>query len=491
MLKKSIFKITEYIFVSVLLFCLFGCSSSDTKGDSQTHTPDYPVSEKNGEQIYTFRMFEIPVALGYPQIEQKDIGNISSEDINKSINTYADLLNYIVFSEKEDNKFSIQRAATIISEGEYDDVGIISLEFSNEYYRLMYIKTNGKYYPIDYKSQAGSASTKWLAHFEEDNYVSENLEEVIAKLSENFPYKNNYGEYKGYETYSTSYTLIKAPNGEELIRTNRFNEDMIYYADYELPLGLGLPKLTENEIDDLITRVNNGDYECVLDEISTVPDLVMFMRKAGFESRGHDDSIVRTNLYNGADVGNIVYYDDSFMYTISGMESLIIKKGQCTSTTAFFNYVLFGDYEEFGYVNLTNYSDDPQMNGYDGHVFAYIMNNDKYYLIDPANYDDGGTEWMYRFDGEKASSDSIEELIECVYHSTYPSGAKTASVVAFVYDGLYARKLVFSGNKTDASNNVFIMPEGAELKVCIGCKYDFGKPKHPTSHDIILGVELK
>ncbi|MBQ1566319.1 MAG: hypothetical protein IIZ80_00340, partial [Erysipelotrichaceae bacterium] len=73
----------------------------------------------------------------------------------------------------------------------------------------------------------------------------------------------------------------------------------------------------------------------------------------------------------------------------------------------------------------------------------------------------------------------------------YPRGLKTATVVAFVFDGIYARKYVFSGDRYDASKNKMIMPTGAELKVCIGCEYGYEDPGHPTTFDHIIGVQLR
>ena len=107
------------------------------------------------------------------------------------------------------------------------------------------------------------------------------------------------------------------------------------------------------------------------------------------------------------------------------------------------------------------------------------------------DYGDGTPGWMMHYDGKKASSNSLEELMDCVYNSTYPCQKKTATVVSFIYDGIYARKYVYSGDRHDASKNKMIMPTGAELKVCLGCEYGFEDPGHSTSFDHIIGVQLR
>ena len=480
----------------LLIFIIFGCTNKDNlKEDTQKQeaSADYPITEKFGEQIFTYRTFEIPVATGYPQLSMDELRSLSPETINESIDTYADLLNYLNYIDNgayknEANVIDVKKAAFILSEGEYEEVGAFNLIFENSAETYLYIKADGKYYPLDLVRQGDSATTKWLAHYPERKYAYEDLDEVISAVQENLPDKERLGAFLYADHSSTNYSLIDAPNGSTFMVTERYGEDMIWHEGYEMPLAYGLPKLSYDEIDALVKEADNGNYKAVRDGISTIPDFACFLKHYGFKwtVRGN---IVRTDAYEGADVGNIVYFDDPFFYTVSGTEALMLKEGQCTAVSSMFQYVLDGDYDEYGYINILEFAPE-DMFGYDGHVFAYIKTGNRYYLVNPADYADGTTEWMRSYDGEKASADSIDELMNYVYHSTYPGGRETAFVAAFVYDGLYARYTIFN-SRNDPSKNIFVMPEGAELKVCLGCDYRYEIPKHPTTHDFVLGVKVK
>ena len=641
---------------------LFACSKNSEQNNNEEKkepVPDYPISEKYGEQIYTYRMFEIPVATGYPQLSMKDLSDITPENINERINTYADLLNYLTYSDNQNynidsERVDVSKASNIISGGEYEEVGIIDLTFKNGVEQYLYIKADGKYYPLDLARQGASVTTKWLAHFEDGQYVFDDLDKVIKAVSDNFPYKQNFGEVISTDHHSTSYSFIDAPNGMKLMSSNRLGEDMyfyegheiplvcglpeltkedlvaldkndnldevaekintyadllaykkmkngeapfdtdqpyrinekamlllgfdydevgrvnidqeennhystfyikvkdkyyvfdifldnatnvvgifnskedienhyfenqiafqetekvsfddfkfcgivdapngmtfkkterfgeevIIYCGYQIPIAYGLPKLTYNEIDALIKEAENGNYEAVKEGISTITDFACFLNRYGF-SPTERNTLVNTNAYTGSNVGNIVYRDDPFCYTISGTESLMVKIGQCTSMSALFQYILAEDYDELGYVDVILESDDPTMNGLDGHVFIYVKTNGRYYIANPMDYGEGVFEWMMNYDGEKASADTLEELMDYVYDSTYPLGTKMVSTIAFVYDGSYTR---YRGS------NSLTIPADAELKYSKGFDVRYGTPKHPTNHEYIIGVKIK
>ena len=255
------------------------------------------------------------------------------------------------------------------------------------------------------------------------------------------------------------------------------------YKDYFYLIEYGTPKLTDNNIEKLIDSANNGDYETIKNTIETIPDAVAFMKANGFKP-SQRNSLISTSEYGGGDVGNILYYDDIFFYTISGVESLIVKIGQCTSTSTLFKYLLEDDYEEFGYVNMWC-SSDKTSDGIDGHTINYFKDNGRYYLVSPAFYlaDDGAWEV---YEELWCGFENVEEMMQKLHDSSYPVGKHVMSL-AYTYDGIYC----IGSINGRGENCTVIVPEGSDVKVCIGRAYDFAKPKHQTSQDHIIGVQTK
>lgn len=55
-------------------------------------------SKRFNEEIYTYETFEIPAALGQPQMEQEELKNLkikTPQEINEAIKTYADALMFM------------------------------------------------------------------------------------------------------------------------------------------------------------------------------------------------------------------------------------------------------------------------------------------------------------------------------------------------------------------------------------------------------------
>lgn len=275
-----------------------------------------------------------------------------------------------------------------------------------------------------------------------------------------------------------------SPDGTPLSLINNEGELVYTYNGFEYNANFGYYNLSDKDIDILITEYNNGNFELIKEKITTIPDMVYFLKQVGFKGAG-TNNIKKTEAYDGPDVGNICYYDDIFIYTLSGKELLMVKEGQCSATTTLFKYLLENDYDEIGYVILNFLSMDTGGRNIDGHAINYIKTNEKYYLVSPSYYLSGDSAWEQHNELRKGYS-SLEEAMDILNNSDYPNG-QVISSAAFTYDGIYL--ISDSRNKNQIVKRTF--PEGADVKVCLGSAYDFATPKHPTDQNYILGIEFK
>ena len=495
-MTKKLLKIILVLMMTVLLFACSKNSEQNNNEEKKEPVPDYPISEKYGEQIYTYRMFEIPVATGYPQLSMKDLSDITPENINERINTYADLLNYLTYSDNQNynidsEKVDVYKASNIISGGEYEEVGIIDLTFKNSVEQYLYIKADGKYYPLDLARQGASVTTKWLANFEDGQYVFDDLDKVIKAVSDNFPYKQTLGEVISTDHHSTFFSFITGPNGEKIEMTEINGEKAYRFNDYSYLSEYGTPELSDQEIEALINKMNEGDYETVRNSVNTIPDFINLFIRSGFKG---NDGIYSTSQYDGPNVGHIYYADEGYTleggkieYTISGVESMILKEGQCDSTATLFHYFFHDKFDEVGYVLIQCFNSNKRF-GYDCHAINYFKTNDKYYLFSPSYALTGDTAWGFHTE-LWSSSDSIDELAKRLYDSTYPNGT-VAVALLFEYDGVLAEGRTWN-HRTDPLQNYITLPEGSDVKVCYGTNYVFLNPMHSTSQDHIIGVQTK
>ncbi len=143
-------------------------------------------------------------------------------------------------------------------------------------------------------------------------------------------------------------TLIDCPNPEAV----RF---------FNLPPGLGMPKLTTEAVQLLVDERNP---EKIRERISTVYDLLQYLTLAKFGSYSGD-----TKVNRGA---------YTWHFNRPGDNALLVNKGNCGTNANVLKYVLEGDYEEVGFINY--WAD------IGGHVFNYIKTNQKYYVIDLVQY---------------------------------------------------------------------------------------------------------
>ena len=457
-MKKTIWPIMIFMILSIT-----GCKQEN-------------IQVRLKEETFTHNGIQIPVILGEPKLSLEYLSKNNYKSISsmkKEIETYADAMVYL-----KDRAYSVKGNDIVndlcnLLNSDYDDIASVTIQTSNDFYYVLSIKVNDRYYILD-PSADHRGSNEWLQNYNLEEGSFESKEQLLKALSISYPIS---------DIHNVFYTPT-SPEGAPIYLKNTGDELTYEYSGFEYNANFGYPTFSAEDIDTLIAEYNAGNFDVVKEKISTVPDMVYFLKQVGFKEAGMNN-IKETEIYGGPDVGNIFYHDDIFSYTISGKELLMVNEGQCSATATLFRYLLGDDYDEVGYVVLNFINKDNGGKRLDGHVINYIKNNDMYYLVSPSYYLSGDTAWRH-YDELRKGYSSLEEAMEVLNNSDYPNGKVVASA-AFLYDCIY-----LMSDKRDSNQIVKrTFPEGADVKVCIGSSYDFALPKHPTDQNYILGVELK
>jgi hypothetical protein len=141
--------------------------------------------------------------------------------------------------------------------------------------------------------------------------------------------------------------------------TNPHGSKVFYYADTSIPVELGKPQLSDEEIDTLISE---QDYSKTAATINTLADAINYYKRAGFTFYDKKN----TNTHG------------KFHYVQSACQVLKSNEGQCVSMSNLNHFLLHDNYDEVGYVSVRSPGD--------GHVMTYILQDGKYYLINSVDY---------------------------------------------------------------------------------------------------------
>ena len=130
------------------------------------------------------------------------------------------------------------------------------------------------------------------------------------------------------------------------------NTPTFLHNGIEIPVGTGQPKLTDEEIDALIAT---EDYDYIAEQITTLADCVNYYVRADF---CYGDGVI----------------DNGEGWSVSAQQTMQRRTGQCSAMSNCTNYLLWGDYDEVGYVAIS------------GHAMTYILQDGVYYLVEPYDY---------------------------------------------------------------------------------------------------------
>ncbi len=461
------------VLVILMTIGLFGCSSG----------PKLETSEKYGEEIYLYEEIEFPSALGTPKHNIKNLeksADRSLSEMKDSIDNYADALMFLKNKTYGNEQKRFVSDLIFLLEGDYEEIEPVYIYLRNSEYHVLSIKANDKYYLLDpFSTYTGDK--EWLQNYKTEKGSFVDKDSLALAV--------NYGFPKGEANYATY--KLKDPEGKDLIYSYKDEKLLYKYQNINYLYDYGVPQLTGQEIEELVNKMNEGDYETVRNSVNTIPDFINLFITSGFKP---NEGIVSTGQYTGPNVGHIYYGDEGYTieggtieYSISGVESMILKEGQCDSTATLFHYFFNDKFDETGYVLIQNFNAS-KVFGYSCHAINYFKKNDKYYLFSPSYALTGDGAWG-EYKDLWVGRDTIEELAQSLYDTEYPNG-KVAALLLFEYDGLLAEGRTWN-SKTDPSKNNITLPEGSDVKVRYAINYNFVKPMHSTSQDHIIGVQTK
>lgn len=384
----------------------------------------YETGEAHGAEVFFCNDTAFPVGLGYPQLSDEEIDALITETdyakIAETINTLPDAVNFCkrrgfdlhsgAVSASYGGLHHSESAWQVLEqgsclwrgidclfhyllEGDYEDVGYVWISNGQDNDSSLYIYEDGYYYflyPREYlyKPQYNG----WLSHMPEDFIAyAEDFQLIADNIKNHWFGENNKPVNEVYLIRSegdfvvgSAYPYLAFPEGTEVTeyygkgfvylpsvldwqsQTRMVDAPEIYHgtkvfscAGTSLPVGLGTPKLSDEEIDALITE---GDYAKMAETITTMADAANLCYRMELE---FDES--QDNNTHG-----------EFHYRNSAWSVLENGIGQCVSMSNLIHYLLQGDYEEVGYVNVRTSGD--------GHVMSYIRHEGMYYLINSADY---------------------------------------------------------------------------------------------------------
>jgi hypothetical protein len=155
---------------------------------------------------------------------------------------------------------------------------------------------------------------------------------------------------------------------------------------YISPDVLGEPKLSDDEL-----RKIKGNAEEMKKQIKTVADLIGYLRVNKYSPDERGDSKINEGSYQ-------------WHHNRPSESTIKLNTGNCGATASLANYILKGNYDEAGFIDYSEYGG--------GHVYNYIIQGGKVYIIDFLQYLEGNPSQYNR-------QTIIEEVDSFEQYATY------------------------------------------------------------------------
>lgn len=399
----------------LMLLSLVGCGTETSEEDPTAVKIEALLAEGDFENICN----EVATIAECQQvILSSGIEKGSGEDVKTA------------FTEKNLRPKKIIELCCMMLDGDYEEVGCISTMPRDKYFFLC-VKKDGNYCLYDILGFFLPETTNLSCLTQSE--VIEDVLAIAADLRADFE--------ASYESYKT----LKASNGEVLLEATTCGVPTFSYAGTTIPVGLGLPKLTDEEIDALLAE---NDPRKVKETITTLADFVNYCYRGEFI---FGDGLIFFMKENGRYVQT----------TSSGYQTLQMRMGQCASMSSCLHYVLDDDYDETGYVLI------------DQHIMTYILCDGLYYLVNPVEY------VFTAYDDYEWSIHWSPAWLDYIAHGD--NGMYCSSDFQDIADSLYGRihgnaKITYVYTVTSPGDHVssgFSFPEGTNATCWYGNSPDY------------------
>ena len=151
-------------------------------------------------------------------------------------------------------------------------------------------------------------------------------------------------------------------NEDSMLRSDASFHVQVYNDVYWVPANtLGMPDLTDTDIQDMVGQ----DPFIIQEQIDTVYEAIRYIEVSGFRSASDNIQILEAPIL--------------WEHHKPGYFAVSTNEGCCSTISNLFHFLLEDDYEEIGYIAIS------QIDG-NGHVINYVKQNDLFYVIDLTNY---------------------------------------------------------------------------------------------------------
>lgn len=340
----------------------------------------------SGSQVNILKKFEVyDDAIITPVLGQEAVSKLyQTSDLKAATETITNITDAYYYLMEATSEASLDfsnplEACKLIAQliaRDYDSVGYIDLNYSDSYYRVVYLEHNGMYYAFD----PFRATTSWILRSENEVHSNTDLTKLSKQLEATFPFKS--GKFHSIQIVKDA---LKPHGAEEWS-----------YLGTTLPVKLGQPLLTEKEIDALIAE---GDFEKIAETINTLPDAVNYITRAKMSYTNEQIS----NLIDGLNYCYSAWQLMKNSYT--GWSVTKTGTGQCIMFSNLIHYLLEDDYDEVGYIGIRSPGD--------GHIMNYIYHDGLYYLIDSTQYGIRvPADWLESFPAVLGCSDDFQNIAD-------------------------------------------------------------------------------
>ncbi len=320
-------------FFTLLLVLVMACGLTACGGDE---TPVY----------YYASGVAYAAALGEPMLG-KAAAELAAGDIMdaaEQITNIGDAIYYMKNTEKYDQPYdACMRFAALLAE-DYDEVGLIMLSCPDNGYTLLYIRQDDVFYPVD-PFAAMRGEDIWSAASKADT----DLNALCEGLMTSCPYNPNQEPMTSYEVVLLSSNIPWVPVTPE--------DHAIAY--------LTTPQYTAEQIEQWVAEDLTLDQWA--EKIKVPADAVQMLYALDY-NKGRE----------------LVYGDNSGFYDAAtdthwvggqnAQTAFDMGWGQCWPTANLMNYLLAGDFDDQGYVQVK--SNDG------GHIFNYVYFDGMYVMCD-------------------------------------------------------------------------------------------------------------